>query len=225
MFSLLSVKNPAIPFVTVQLWKQGGGEPQLAGARTRVKHHYKRIRVPFDQNPWRDCCFGNPLSLIAFCLQADDSSPGNGRPRRSSSGTCAILRALSVPAPTHINDYLNASDKEKIPYELLPAISVKESTCGKHYLGNNVWGWGSARIHFESVRAGIDYVSHQLAAGSPYAGLSTFAKLQAYGPHDRFDPKTGKWLPSLTYAPSVISFINQIDSYEQQYQNRPPARP
>src|SRR5215472_3835691 len=64
-----------------------------------------------------------------------------------------FLRSYGCPQPHYTWDYLRAADKNALDYRLLPAISVRESTCGIHSAGNNYWGWASARRGFKSVNA------------------------------------------------------------------------
>lgn len=101
--------------------------------------------------------------------------------------------------PRYVNEYLASADKYKIPYTLLPAISVLESTCGQHQLYSNWWGFWSDRQGFPSVSFGIDFVSSQLNSGRYYAGKTINGKLHAYNPN-----------PS--YALKVQLLINQIDN-------------
>ena len=98
-----------------------------------------------------------------------------------------------------INDYLNAADKNNLDYRILPALSVQESTCGKHYPSDthNLWGWNSANSGFGSIREGIDFVSEQLAGGRYYQGKSLIQKLHAYN-------------PNVEYAPKIIGLIKEM---------------
>lgn len=90
-----------------------------------------------------------------------------------------------------INDYLNAADTNNLDYRILPAISVQESSCGKHYptRTHNLWGWNSAQSGFSSIPQGIDFVSKQLAGGRYYQGKSLIQKLRAYNPNAEYAPK------------------------------------
>jgi hypothetical protein len=94
----------------------------------------------------------------------------------------AFFRSYRCPAPYHVEDYLQEADKNAIDYRLLPAISVRESTCGRHSRLNNHWGWDSAHSGFSSVRAGIRYLAHTLARGSRYKDKSVDGKLKVYNP-------------------------------------------
>lgn len=87
------------------------------------------------------------------------------------------------PKPYYVKEYLNAADKYNLDYRLLPAISVQESSCGRHACGDGIrrWGFGSCKGYtFKSVAEGIDYVSNQLENGSYYRGKSLIGKLKAY---------------------------------------------
>jgi hypothetical protein len=97
-----------------------------------------------------------------------------------------------------INNYLYAADKNNLDYRLLPSISIQESSCFKHYRLQNGWGWNSARTGFESVPAGIDYVSRQLAEGKYYKGKSIKDILHSYNPE-----------PS--YAGKIIRLMGEIE--------------
>lgn len=100
--------------------------------------------------------------------------------------------------PRYVNEYLSSADKYQIPFMLLPAISIIESTCGQHQRFNNWWGYWSDTHGFTDVPAGIDYVSSQLAGGRHFVNLSIEAKLYNYGPH------------TSSYVSKVVQLINQI---------------
>jgi hypothetical protein len=65
---------------------------------------------------------------------------------------------------------------------LLPSISMIESSGGKDYTNNNVFGWDSCREKFSSVRAGIHFVAAQLGRSSRYKCKDIDGKLQLYNP-------------------------------------------
>jgi hypothetical protein len=84
--------------------------------------------------------------------------------------------------PHHAADYVRAADAFRIDYRVLPAISLLESTCGAYGRRNNNWGWNSAHSAFESVPAGIAFVTSRLAVGPPYRDKALDQKLLAYNP-------------------------------------------
>jgi hypothetical protein len=94
----------------------------------------------------------------------------------------AFFKAYQCPAPYYVEDYLKEADKNAIDYRLLPAISVRESTCGRHARLNNHWGWDSARSGFSSVKAGIHYLARTLALSPRYKDKTVEAKLKTYNP-------------------------------------------
>ncbi len=100
-----------------------------------------------------------------------------------------------------IDDYINAADKYNIPYNLLPAISVAESSCAKRYpkATSNIFGWNSARYTFASIPESIDFISERLSTGKYYANKSIVKKLAAY-------------CPTATYPERVISIMKDIDN-------------
>ena len=102
------------------------------------------------------------------------------------------------PEPHRTADYLRAADNYELDYRLLPAISVRESTCGVAQVDNNFWGYHSGRQGFASVEAGIDFVARQLVQSSYYKGKTLQGKLFTYNP-----------LPA--YAGEVQRIMRQIE--------------
>ena len=92
----------------------------------------------------------------------------------------AFFRHDGCPSPYRARAYVLAADAQRVDYRLLPALSVRESGCGKARHLNNDWGWNSARSGFASVEAGIDFVAGQLAEGKFYRGKTLDQKLHAY---------------------------------------------
>jgi hypothetical protein len=86
------------------------------------------------------------------------------------------------PLRDSAKDFLIAADQNQLDWRLLPSISIIESSGGKDYTNNNVFGWDSAKEKFTSVRAGIHYVAAQLGKSSRYKGKNIDAKLQTYNP-------------------------------------------
>ncbi len=102
--------------------------------------------------------------------------------------------------PYYIEDYIKYADKYELDYRLLPAISLQESTCGKHdcYHTSNYWGWGSCKgVRFGSVPEGIEFVTEKLANNHYYSGKSNYQKMRSYNPNPE-------------YADKIIKLINQI---------------
>ena len=79
-------------------------------------------------------------------------------------------------------DFLVAADRNDLDWRLLPSISIIESSGGKDYRKNNVFGWDSCRAGFTSVREGIDFVAAQLANSKQYRDKNLDDKLSTYNP-------------------------------------------
>jgi hypothetical protein len=88
----------------------------------------------------------------------------------------------ACPLRDAAKDFLVAADQNKLDWRLLPSISIIESSGGKDYRNNNVFGWGSSKEKFTSVRAGIHYVAAQLGKSRRYRGKDIDSKLQMYNP-------------------------------------------
>jgi hypothetical protein len=86
------------------------------------------------------------------------------------------------PLRDSAQDFLIAADQNQLDWRLLPSISIIESSGGKDYINNNVFGWGSAKEKFSSVRAGIHYVAAQLGKSRRYKDKDINRKLQIYNP-------------------------------------------
>jgi hypothetical protein len=111
----------------------------------------------------------------------------------------SFFKAHQCPQPFHAEEYVRAADMYSIDYRLLPAVSVRESTCGVYQRLNNFWGWDSARTGFTSVTRGIHFILRQLAWGRFYRGKSVDQKLRVYNPRPE-------------YAKEVRELMREIDS-------------
>ena len=96
-----------------------------------------------------------------------------------------ILRNLFASYKSPLKDYaaefLNASDKHGLDWRLLPSLTILE-TGGRHYNGNNLFGWGNGVSRFPSVASAIEVVAKYLSTGAPYRGKSFEAKMRTYNP-------------------------------------------
>ena len=125
------------------------------------------------------------LALTACAAVASDSTlPAREDPRIERLET--FFKNYDCPGPFHVHEYLQAADSHELDYRLLPAISLVESTCGAYERMNNRWGWASTQSGFESVPAGIDYITEQLAENPKYKGKSVKEKLFTYNPFPQY---------------------------------------
>jgi len=84
------------------------------------------------------------------------------------------------PVHQYTEDFVAAADKHNLDWRLLPSIALVESSGGKVYKNNNVFGWDSCRRRFPSVRAGIHAVAERLANAPQYRGKDIDEVLKAY---------------------------------------------
>lgn len=125
------------------------------------------------------------LGMSAGVLSTADVFSSNLVDRRAVK-LKSFFKAHQCPEPYHAEEYIRAADLYAIDYRLLPAVSVRESTCGAHQRLNNFWGWDSARSGFESVSRGIHFILSQLAWGRFYRGKSLDQKLRVYNPNPQY---------------------------------------
>jgi hypothetical protein len=139
------------------------------------------------------------ISMIAVELaRAVNAPPAPPQPRDERELRLrTFFESYRCPAPYHVEDYLTEADKNAIDYRLLPAISVRESTCGRYARLNNHWGWDSARSGFSSVTAGIRYLARKLAWSASYKDKTVEGKLETYN-------------PELQYATEVRRLMDEI---------------
>ncbi len=110
-----------------------------------------------------------------------------------------FFRAHHCPAPFLTNEYVAAADAYSIDYRLLPAVSVRESTCGLYARLNNRWGWNSAKSGFITLAHGIQHIARELAEGKYYRGKTVEDKLRMYNPNP-------------AYPGEILRLMQEIDS-------------
>lgn len=94
-----------------------------------------------------------------------------------------FFRDAGSPLTALAGDFLSAADRHHLDWRLLPSISMVESGGGKNFARNNVFGWGSGRLAFSSIRAGIHTVAERLANSRLYKGKELRSVLRTYNPH------------------------------------------
>lgn len=73
-----------------------------------------------------------------------------------------FLASYQSPLQHEVAAFVDAADKNKLPYYLLPIVSCVESSCGKFYR-RNAFGWNSDRDDFGSNRQDIYAIAHKIA--------------------------------------------------------------
>lgn len=112
----------------------------------------------------------------------------------------------SLPLEGYGMQFVLVAEKYGIPYNLLPAVAMRESTGGKFACFNNPFGWGSCKIKFGDFDEAIESVGKNLGGANPrtaryYATTDVKKKLYYYN---------GTVIKG--YEDQVISIMGKIDS-------------
>lgn len=101
----------------------------------------------------------------------------------------AYFAQYDLPLAGHGMTFVTEAQKSGIPWTLLPAIAMAESTGCKYIIKgtNNCFGWGSGRIKFSSIDDAIAQISQNLGGNNPdtaqyYDGKSVKEILEMYNP-------------------------------------------
>jgi hypothetical protein len=99
-----------------------------------------------------------------------------------------FMNKLHCPVAYLSEDFVRAADDNHLDWRLLPSIAIIESGGGKAYIRekNNIFGWGGGEIYFDSVRAGLQTVAHELGRGSLYRRHNSLGKLHLYNPDENY---------------------------------------
>lgn len=79
----------------------------------------------------------------------------------------SYYRARGMPLEGQGASMVAAADRYGLDWRLLPAISVQESTGGRHMCRNNPYGYGSCKITFASLEAATDTVGRAIGGFNP----------------------------------------------------------
>src|SRR4051794_36105720 len=109
-----------------------------------------------------------------------------------------FLSKLHCPVAVMSEDFVHAADDNQLDWRLLPSIAVIESSGGKAYKNNNIFGWGiGGPLPFPSIRAGLNMVAFKLGQSALYRNLDIAGKLRVYN-------------PNASYPGRVIDVMNRI---------------
>jgi hypothetical protein len=157
-------------------------------------------------SPWTDRV---SRLVLGACLSAGLVIGVRAEPAVSSCDAdtrCRILqkffRNYQSPLQRFSLSFIKAADQNGLDWRLLPAISMVESSGGKYFQRNNVFGWNSGRTRFQSIEAGIRYVASRFAQSPIYAGRGTMGILQRYNPAPKdYPPKVTHFMRELSPDP------------------------
>ncbi len=116
-----------------------------------------------------------------------------------------------VPLAGHGMKLVTEADKNGIPLTLVASMGFIESTGCKFIIPSthNCFGWGSGKIHFDSVDHAIEVISWNLGGHNPntakhYKGKELEDIILTYNPPEA-DPQ---------YKAKILGVMNAIESYE-----------
>ncbi len=120
----------------------------------------------------------------------------------------------NLPLAGYGKKFVEEAEKNDLPWNLLPAIAMIESTgykfaCKNPSGLNNGFGWGSCKIKFKSIDEAIEVVAYNIGGNNPdtdhhYAGKDVEGILNTYNP-----PKFRK-----DYVYLVTKVMKIIENYE-----------
>lgn len=97
-----------------------------------------------------------------------------------------FLAMLHCPIKDLAEEFVHAADDNDLDWRLLPSISIIESSGGKAYKNNNVFGWANGDHVFPTIGAGLHQVAFALGKSFIYRNRTTEEKLRLYNPADDY---------------------------------------
>ncbi len=129
----------------------------------------------------------------------------------------AYFGKYDLPAEGYGMAMVTAADKYGLDWRLIPALAKLETTGGKHMcknpLGkNNMFGWGSCKIGFDSIEESFDVIAKNLTGNNPrtanyYKGKTVEKILEVYNP-----PATPGITPN--YHKLAFKIMDEIENIE-----------
>ncbi len=169
-------------------------------SQKRKKCKYKKSRTSFFPHVLVGIFSVAVISIAVYKVAFPTPLPLDERPGKID----AYFEKHGAPIAGHGETFVQAADECDMDWRLLPAIAMRESTGGKRMQLNNPFGWGSARIPFQSIDEAILGVGKNLCGNRTstakwYSTTSTYKKLYFYN---------GTVLPS--YPAEVMWIMDQI---------------
>ena len=97
-----------------------------------------------------------------------------------------FLQKRESPIVHLTSDFIAAADRNNLDWRLLPAIATLESSAGKRYRNNNIFGWDSCEVRFPTVRDGIHQVANRLSESELYRDKDLDGILSTYNPYSSY---------------------------------------
>ncbi len=121
----------------------------------------------------------------------------------------SFLKMRRSPLEGLAADFIAAADRNQLDWRLLPAIATIESSAGKYYKNNNVFGWDSCRVRFSSVRDGIHHVAGRFSRSDLYRDKDVDGILETYNPYSSYPGRVRGVMRSLgPKVPESSALVN-----------------
>ena len=130
--------------------------------------------------------FAGIVAVPALNTQADQNLPAPASQQTSNSRLHAIrtyFHATDCPVEILSQVFLYESDTHGLDWRLLPSLAIIESSGGKAYRGNNLFGWDRGDRKFDTLSAGIHEVASRLADSELYRDKDLDDLLSTYNSH------------------------------------------
>ena len=130
--------------------------------------------------------FAGIVSVPAVTTHADQNLPVSAGWQNSDPRFQAIqtyFHAGDCPVEILSQVFLYESDAHGLDWRLLPSLAVIESSGGKAYRGNNLFGWDRGDYKFDTLSAGIHEVASRLANSDLYKDKDLDELLRTYNSH------------------------------------------
>lgn len=79
----------------------------------------------------------------------------------------AYFADKNLPIAEHAEALVREAEKNNLDWTFVAAFAMAESTGCKFMHNNNCFGWGSAKIRFDSIEHGIEVVAWNLGGNNP----------------------------------------------------------
>lgn len=120
-----------------------------------------------------------------------------------------FFKEKNCPAQHLAEDFVIAADRHQLDWRLLPSISFVESTGGKAYKNNNIFGWANGRKRFATVRHGLHRVASELQNSKYYRNRDLDGILKMYNPRPEYAKVVKAVMRKLGPVPNVpLAYAN-----------------
>jgi hypothetical protein len=124
---------------------------------------------------------------------------------------------LHCPIVGMADDFIHAADDNHLDWRLLPSIAVIESSGGKAYKKNNIFGWNGGEEEFPTIRAGLNEVAFKLGRSPLYRPLDSLGKLLMYNPAEDYADRVLAVMKQISPIDPPIATVDEISYRHREY--------